>query len=374
MRKCEVTGVKKLTLSATAKDRYTTYGLVVLIAVAVQLFVSYGNASNSFKGLLVPTCVYVLAALSLNLVVGVSGELSLGQAGFMCIGAYVGATFSVITAESIASDAVRFTIAILLGGIVAGVFGFLIGIPVLRLRGDYLAIVTLAFGEIIKSVCGNLYLSADKNGLFVALDVKAKSAHDFDVATKVDYVNGALGINGIPRTSNIRVNEWAFVVCMAVILIAVIVMLNFIDSKQGRAVMAARDNRIAAEAMGVNVTRAKMTAFVMSAFFAGVAGVLYAHNYNVLDTSNFDYNQSILILVFVVLGGMTKMRSVMISTIILYVLPEALRGLNKWRMLIYAIVLIAMMLINNSVAIKKLVEKIQAKFAKGTENKEGGAA
>ena len=366
--------MKKLTLSATAKDRYTTYGLVVLIAVAVQLFVSYGNASNSFKGLLVPTCVYVLAALSLNLVVGVSGELSLGQAGFMCIGAYVGATFSVITAESIASDAVRFTIAILLGGIVAGVFGFLIGIPVLRLRGDYLAIVTLAFGEIIKSVCGNLYLSADKNGLFVALDVKAKSAHDFDVATKVDYVNGALGINGIPRTSNIRVNEWAFVVCMAVILIAVIVMLNFIDSKQGRAVMAARDNRIAAEAMGVNVTRAKMTAFVMSAFFAGVAGVLYAHNYNVLDTSNFDYNQSILILVFVVLGGMTKMRSVMISTIILYVLPEALRGLNKWRMLIYAIVLIAMMLINNSVAIKKLVEKIQAKFAKGTENKEGGAA
>ncbi|MBQ8836143.1 MAG: branched-chain amino acid ABC transporter permease [Clostridia bacterium] len=374
MRKCEVTGVKKLTLSATAKDRYTTYGLVVLIAVAVQLFVSYGNASNSFKGLLVPTCVYVLAALSLNLVVGVSGELSLGQAGFMCIGAYVGATFSVITAESIASDAVRFTIAILLGGIVAGVFGFLIGIPVLRLRGDYLAIVTLAFGEIIKSVCGNLYLSADKNGLFVALDVKAKSAHAFDAATKVDYVNGALGINGIPRTSNIRVNEWAFVICMAVILIAVIVMLNFIDSKQGRAVMAARDNRIAAEAMGVNVTRSKMTAFVMSAFFAGVAGVLYAHNYNVLDTSNFDYNQSILILVFVVLGGMTKMRSVMISTIILYVLPEALRGLNKWRMLIYAIVLIAMMLINNSVAIKKLVEKIQAKFAKGAENKEGGAA
>lgn len=356
--------MKKITVSKNAKDRYITYGFIVLVTLAVQLFIAYGDASRAFKGLLVPTCVYILAAISLNLVVGVSGELSLGQAGFMCIGAYVGATFSVMTEEIIESGLIRFPIALLLGGLVAAVFGFLIGIPVLRLRGDYLAIVTLAFGEIIKSIFGNLYLSSDKNGLFVALDVKAKNAHVFDLATKKDYINGALGISKIPRTSNISLNEWAFVICMAVILVAMIVMLNFIDSKQGRAVMAARDNRIAAEAMGVNVSRAKMTAFVMSAFFAGVAGVIYSHNYNVLDTSNFDYNQSILILVFVVLGGMTNMRNVMISTIILYVLPEALRSLNKWRMLIYAIVLIAMMLINNSVAIKKMLEKIKAKTAK----------
>ncbi len=356
--------MKKITLSKNAKDRYITYGFIVIVTLAVQLFITYGDASRAFKALLVPTCVYVLAAISLNLVVGVSGELSLGQAGFMCIGAYVGATFSVMTEEIIANGAVRFPIALLLGGVVAAIFGFLIGIPVLRLRGDYLAIVTLAFGEIIKSIFGNLYLSTDKNGLFIALDVKAKNAHVFDAATKRDYINGALGISKIPRTSNISLNEWAFVICMAVILVAMIVMLNFIDSKQGRAVMAARDNRIAAEAMGVNVTRAKMVAFVMSAFFAGVAGVLYSHNYNSLDTSNFDYNQSILILVFVVLGGMTKMRNVMISTIILYVLPEALRSLNKWRMLIYAIVLIAMMLINNSVAIKKMLEKIKSKTAK----------
>ena len=356
--------MKKLTVSKNSQDRYLTYGLVVLITLAVQLFITYGDASRAFKALLVPTCVYILAAISLNLVVGISGELSLGQAGFMCIGAYVGATFSVMTEKIIESGLIRFPIALILGGVVAAIFGFLIGIPVLRLRGDYLAIVTLAFGEIIKSIFGNLYFSKDANGIFVALDVKAKNAYVFDAATKVDYINGALGISKIPRNSNIAINPWAFVVCMVVILIALIVMLNFIDSKQGRAVMAARDNRIAAEAMGVNVTRAKMTAFVMSAFFAGVAGVLYSHNYTSLDTTNFDYNQSILILVFVVLGGMTKMRNVMISTIILYVLPEALRGLNKWRMLIYAIVLIAMMLINNSAAIKKMLEKIKAKTAK----------
>ena len=365
--------MKKLSISKNAQDRYITYGLVAVIAVAVQLYITYGNAGNFFKGLLVPTCVYVLAALSLNLVVGVSGELSLGQAGFMCIGAYAGATFSLMTKELIASDWVRFPIALILGGLIAAVFGFVIGIPVLRLRGDYLAIVTLAFGEIIKSLCGNLYLSTDKNGLFVALDVKAKTAHTFDAATQQDFINGPLGIAKIPRTSNIRVNEWAFVICMVVILIAVVVMLNFIDSKHGRAVMAARDNRIAAEAMGVNITRAKMMAFVISAFFAGVAGVLYSHNYNSLDTSNFDYNQSILILVFVVLGGMTKMRSVMISTIILYILPEALRGLNKWRMLIYAIVLIAMMIINNSAFLKKILEKLSAKKAAKAGDKEVAA-
>lgn len=349
--------MKKISLSAPAKDRYITYALVIALTLGIQLFVSFGGASRSFQALLVPTCVYVLAAISLNLVVGVSGELSLGQAGFMCIGAYVGATFSLMTEEVLSSAVIRFPLALLLSGIVAAVFGFLIGIPVLRLRGDYLAIVTLAFGEIIKSVVGNLYLLSDKNGLFVALDAKVKNAHEFDLETKKTFIDGALGITGTPRDSS-------FLVCMIAIFIAMVVMLNFIDSKQGRAVMASRDNRIAAEAMGVNVTRAKMTAFVMSAFFAGVAGALYSHNYKMVDASTFDYNLSILVLVFVVLGGMTKMRNVMISTVILYVLPEALRSLNKWRMLIYAIVLIAMMLFNNSAMLKKLQEALRAKAAK----------
>ena len=358
--------MKKLTLSKPAKERYITYGMLAVITLVVQLYITYGGASRSFKGLLVPTCVYILAAIALNLVVGISGELSLGQAGFMCIGAYVGSTFSVMTEELITSSALRFPIALLLGGVVAAIFGFLIGIPVLRLRGDYLAIVTLAFGEIIKSVFNNIYLSSDKNGLFFGIGVESKAAHEFDAATQTDYIKGAMGISGTPRDST-------FLICMIVIFIAMIVMLNFIDSKQGRAVMASRDNRIAAEAMGVNVTRAKMTAFVMSAFFAGVAGVLYSHNLNTLQASTFNYNLSIQILVFVVLGGMTKMRSVMIATIILYVLPEALRGLNlsNYRMLIYAIALIAMMLINNSAAIKRVREFLRAKFAR---NKNVGGA
>ena len=358
--------MKGLKLTGKAKDRYITYGMMLVIFIAIQIFLASGRASRSFTGLLVPTCVYVLAALALNLVVGVSGELSLGQAGFMCIGAYTGSIFSVAMSGVLANSALRFPLALLLGGLTAAIFGFLIGIPVLRLRGDYLAIVTLAFGEIIKSVLNNLYISIDKNGLFVALGVERVSAHAFDAATRTDYLKGAMGISGTPKDST-------FVICFITVMIALVVMLNFIDSKQGRAVMAARENRIAAEAMGVNVTRAKMTAFVMSAFFAGVAGVLYSHNLNTLTASKFDYNLSILILVFVVLGGMRKMRNVVISTVVLYVLPEALRSLNKYRMLIYAIVLILMMLLNNSAAVLNFFGKIRvrAAFAKG-RRKAGG--
>lgn len=365
------TAVKKAPLlSREAKDRTITYIMMAVIFVAVQLYLASGQAGRSFKGLLVPTCVYILAAISLNLVVGVSGELSLGAAGFMCIGAFTGSVFSIITSASIPNAAIRFPVAILLGGVVAAIFGFLIGIPVLRLRGDYLAIVTLAFGEIIKSVFNNLYLSIDKNGVFLSMSAEAKAAHVFDMETKRDIIKGAQGITGTPRDSN-------FVICFIVVVIALIIMLNFMDSKQGRAVMAARDNRIAAEAMGVNVTRAKMTAFVMSAFFGGVAGVLYAHNLSTLQAVKFDYNLSILILVFVVLGGMRKMRNIVISTAILYILPEALRALNDYRMLIYAIVLIVMMIVNNNAAIKAMVEKLRDGLrdrAKAGKKEEGGEA
>ncbi len=358
--------MKRFKLTGKAKDRYITYGMMLILFAVIQIFVASGQASRSFTGLLVPTCVYVLAALARSLGVGGSGGLSLGQAGFMCIGAYTGSIFSVAVSGILENSAIRFPIALLLGGVTAAFFGFLIGIPVLRLRGDYLAIVTLAFGEIIKSVFDNLYISTDKNGLFISLGVEGVSAHTFDAATRKDYLKGAMGISGTPKDST-------FLICFITVMIALVVMLNFMDSKQGRAVMAARENRIAAEAMGVNVTRAKMTAFVMSAFFAGVAGVLYSHNLNVLAASKFDYNLSILILVFVVLGGMRKMRNVVISTVVLYVLPEALRGLNKYRMLIYAIVLITMMLLNNSAAVRNFLEKIRMRAARtGQRRKAGG--
>lgn len=352
-------------LSREAKDRTITYAMLAVIFAAVQLYVSSGKAGRSFTGLLVPTCVYILAAMSLNLVVGVSGELSLGAAGFMCLGAFTGSVFSILTKDVITATFVRFPLAILLGGVVAAVFGFLIGIPVLRLRGDYLAIVTLAFGEIIKSVMNNVYLTVDKNGAFVSMSTEAKAAHVFDMETKKDIIKGAQGITGTPRDST-------FVICFIVVFIAMIIMLNFMDSKQGRAVMASRDNRIAAEAMGVNVTRAKMSAFVMSAFFGGVAGVLYSHNLATLQAVKFDYNLSILILVFVVLGGMRKMRGVVIATALLYVLPEVLRALNDYRMLIYAIVLIVMMLINNNAKLKAMGAKLRDSIRAKTGKKQAG--
>lgn len=353
-------------LSAKTKDRYITYAMLAVIFAAVQAYVSFGSPKRSFIGLLVPTCVYILAAISLNLVVGVSGELSLGQAGFMCIGAFTGSLFSLFTQAALPQTAIRFPLALLVSGVVAAFFGFIIGIPVLRLRGDYLAIVTLAFGEIIKSIFNNLYIVTDNAGLHVFLGVDQYNAYKLEGAAGecVDYLKGASGIS-IPTA----LKNSTFAVCMIAIIVAMIVFLNFMDSKQGRAVMASRDNRIAAEAMGVNVTRAKMTAFVLSAFFAGVAGALYSHNFAVLQAKTFDYNLSILILVFVVLGGMSNMRSIVISTSVLYILPEALRALNKWRMLMYAIVLISVMLINNSAAFKNLLEKFRSK-----SRKTGGAA
>lgn len=346
-------------LSSRTADKFVTFGVLIAAFVIAQLLVSTGIASNKFSGLLVPICTNILLAVSLNLVVGISGELSLGHAGFMCVGAYFGSLFSIFTQEAMPA-VIRFPLAIIFGGIVAALAGFLIGIPVLRLRGDYLAIVTLAFGEIIKNIFNNIYLAMDKNGIFFSLSASDYGSYAFDLETKRDIIKGAQGITGTPQDST-------FLACFIVIILALIVLLNLIDSKTGRNIMAARDNRIAAEAMGVNVTRVKMIAFVVSAFIAGTAGVLYSHNLRTLVAVNFDYNMSILILVFVVLGGMNRMLNVIIATVILYALPEALRSLANYRMLLYAIVLIAMMLLNNNERFQTMRKKLFSR--RGTPSK-----
>lgn len=346
-------------LSSRTADKFVTFGVLIAAFVIAQLLVSTGIASNKFSGLLVPICTNILLAVSLNLVVGISGELSLGHAGFMCVGAYFGSLFSIFTQEAMPA-VIRFPLAIIFGGIVAALAGFLIGIPVLRLRGDYLAIVTLAFGEIIKNIFNNIYLAMDKNGIFFSLSASDYGSYAFDLETKRDIIKGAQGITGTPQDST-------FLACFIVIILALIVLLNLIDSKTGRNIMAARDNRIAAEAMGVNVTRVKMIAFVVSAFIAGTAGVLYSHNLRTLVAVNFDYNMSILILVFVVLGGMNRMLNVVIATVILYALPEALRSLANYRMLLYAIVLIAMMLLNNNERFRTMRKKLFSR--RGTPSK-----
>lgn len=339
-------------------DNSITYGLVIAFWIVIQVLTASGSLSNQLKGLLVPLCVYVILAVSLNLTVGISGELSLGHAGFMCVGAFSGAFFSKLMAESIASDTLRLVIAILIGAAVAAFFGILIGIPVLRLRGDYLAIVTLAFGEIIKNVLNVLYVGADANGIHVAMSKKALNLLDEGQV----IIEGAKGIARTPRASNFNIG-------IVLVLITLFIVLNVIHSRTGRAIMAIRDNRIAAESVGINITKYKLMAFTISASLAGVGGVLYAHNYASLAGGTFDYNMSILILVYVVLGGIGNIRGSMIAAVVLTALPELLRGFSNYRMLIYAIVLIAMMLFTSAPSAIAFRERLVERF-RGHKHKE----
>ncbi len=334
--------MKKLNLSKNVKDNIITYGIVIVAYLIIQALISAGSLSSLIQGLLVPLCVYVILAVSLNLTVGILGELSLGHAGFMCVGAFTGAFFSRCMEDVITIAPVRFILALIIGAVCAGVIGFLIGMPVLRLRGDYLAIVTLAFGEIIKNVVNVLYIGKDSKGFHFSM----KDSISLGLETDGDVIiNGAQGITGTPKDSN-------FTIGVILIIITLFIVLNLIHSRDGRAIMSIRDNLIAAESIGINITRYKLMAFSISAALAGVAGVLYSHNLNSLMATpkNFGYNMSIMILVFVVLGGI---RGSMIAAVVLTLLPELLRGLNNYRMLIYAIVLIVMMLFNWS---PKLIE------------------
>lgn len=339
------------------KDTLITLGIVAFAYIVIEIMVKQGAISSLFKGLLVPLCAYVILAVSLNLTVGILGELSLGHAGFMCIGAFTSAFFSKLTVGVINPDWLRFVFAILIGFIFAGLFGFLIGMPVLRLKGDYLAIVTLAFGEIIKNLMNVLYVGRDSKGIHVSIKDAVSLGLEDDGQI---LINGAQGITGTPKDST-------FTAGFILIMISLIIILNFIKSREGRAVMAIRDNVIAAESVGINVTRYKLLAFSLSAALAGVAGVLYSHNLNSLmaTTKNFGYNMSIMILVFVVLGGIGSIRGSVISAVILTLLPELLRGLSTYRMLIYAIVLIAMMLFNWAPSARAFRARIIAKLPFG---------
>ncbi|MDL2249331.1 branched-chain amino acid ABC transporter permease [Lachnospiraceae bacterium OttesenSCG-928-J05] len=338
------------------KNNMITYALIIAFYIVMQVMITTGSISSLLQGLLVPLCMYAIAAVSLNLVVGFSGELSLGHAGFMCIGAYASAIFSRVTEDSL-PDLPRFLIAILIGALVAGVFGFLIGIPVLRLRGDYLAIVTLAFGEIIKNLFNVLSLGKDNEGLHVSFNDAAVMELG-EGGEKI--VDGALGITGTPRDSS-------FTIGIILLLLTVFIVVNLVNSRTGRAITAIRDNRIAAESIGLNVTKYKLMAFTISTTLAGVAGVLYAHNLSSLTVKLFNYNTSILILVFVVLGGIGNVRGSIIAAIVLTALPELLRGMANYRMLIYALLLIVMMLFNWAPAAIHFRERVKSKFSKKQE-------
>ena len=355
----------KKKLNKTTKSNLITYAMVVIVYIIVQLLVSGGAVSSLMKGLLVPLCVYSILAVSLNLTVGILGELSLGHAGFMCVGAYSSALFSHIASDI--PQVPRFILAILIGAAVAAVFGVIIGIPVLRLRGDYLAIVTLAFGEIIKNLINILYIGFDEKGLHVATSAASLKLE----AGGKQILKGALGISGTGALYK-DVKHYFFPIGIFLVLLTLFIVQNLVNSRSGRAIMATRDNRIAAESVGIDVTKFKLLAFTISAALAGVAGVLYAHNLSMLKVSGFDYNMSILILVYVVLGGIGNLRGSMIAAIILYALPELLRGFANYRMLIYAIVLIVMMLFNWAPAARNWRARVMEKI-KGTKNKKEAA-
>ena len=262
-----------------ARKNYLTYGVVILAYVILQTMISAGSISSSLKGMLVPICAYVVMAVSLNLTVGVLGELSLGHAGFMSVGAFMGVTTAISLQNAVASAPLRLALALIVGALFAAIVGFLVGIPVLRLNGDYLAIVTLAFGEIIKSIFNNLYLGLDSRGFHVSLlEDRTNLAEDGRL-----IISGPMGIGNIPKIAS-------FTAGFILILVCLIVIFHLVNSRQGRAIMAIRDNRIAAESVGLSVTHYKMMAFVTSAAMAGAAGALFALNYSTVVANKFDFN------------------------------------------------------------------------------------
>lgn len=317
-------------------NKSTIINIVLAVAVyaAVMVLIQGGILGRQAMSIIIPCCINVILAVSLCLLVGFLGELTLGHAGFMSIGAYSGA---LVTNALELPAPVELLIGLIVGGVVAAIFSLIIGLPVLRLRGDYLAIVTLGFGEIIKSVINSL-----------------------------SFTGGAKGLTGITTHSNYK--NFTFVYIF--VLLTIVVISNLVNSRHGRAICSVRDNYIAAEAIGIKVSKFKTMAFVISGFFAGMAGVFYAHNVGILKPGNFDYNKSIEILVMVVLGGMGNIKGAIIAAVLLTALPEVLRGAADFRMLLYAIVLIAMMLFNNSKFRMNILEKRNLKKSESIQ-KEG---
>ncbi len=306
--------MKKLKHASFGKNLITVLMVAVLYAVVAGLVYS-GSASRQLANMVIPISAYIVLAVSLNLVVGLLGELSLGHAGFMSVGLFSGCLLS-IALVNVLPMGVRLPVSMIFGGLIAAIFGFAVGLPALRLKGDYLAIVTLACGEIIKNVITNL-----------------------------KFTGGALGLNTNPVYSNTKT---LLPFAVVLVFLTMIVMMNLKNSKYGRAIMAIRDNRIAAESVGINVTYFKLAVFIIAAFFAGAAGTLYGHFFANVKAASFDYNMSIEILVIVVLGGMGSVRGSIIAAILLQALPEALREFADYRMLAYSILLIVIMLLNAS--------------------------
>lgn len=299
------TSTHQLSTSSGAK-RWLLAGIV--LAVVVSMFSAQFN--RYYLGIIIDCGINIILAVSLNLINGHTGQFSLGHAGFMAVGGYTAAKFSLVCLPMVPEPLrpVLFLAALLLGGIVAAVAGLGVGVPSLRLRGDYLAIVTLGFGEIIRVVVQNM-----------------------------DAVGAASGLKGIPKFATLG---WTF----ALAAVTIYVVAALVNSTYGRGFIAVNDDEVAASSMGINPVRYKVTAFVTGAFFAGIAGGLYAHHKQFLSPTGFDFLKSIDIVVMVILGGMGRTAGVIIAAIILTLLPEVLRQFADYRMIIYSLMIIALMM------------------------------
>ena len=323
------------------KDKQTRHDFVTyamcLVAFAIVFFMQSNHMiPRMIAGQLVPITAYIVMAISLNLVVGIAGDLSLGHAGFMSVGAFSGIVMAMWLSKGmgVANETLCLLLAILTGGAAAGIAGVVIGIPVLRLRGDYLAIVTLAFGEIIRTVLSSQPLEKAFGGP-QGLSVKTYS-------------------------------DSLFVVSFVVLIFMLFIVQNFIRSKHGRAITAIRDNEIAARASGINVTYYKLLVFVVAAFFAGVAGVLYGHGVTPIKSGAFSYNYSIQMLVMVVLGGLGSLNGSIVAAAALTYLDVELSlvlpsNLSAMRNIIYALILISIVIVNNAAALKKFRDRFSFK-------------
>ncbi len=382
--------MKKTHLQKHTRTNFLTYLGVTLAFVVMSVLSANGSLTRSLTGQLVPICCYMSMAVSLNLTVGILGELSLGHAGFMSVGAFSGVIAGMGLQSAIPSDPLRLAVAMAVGAVVAALAGLIVGTPVLRLRGDYLAIVTLAFGEIIKELVNCLLVGWDSRGLHITMNFTgSKSIADLQLeADGIAIIKGAQGTAGVNTISTFTAGFLLVMLTLVVVLnlkhsragraidgiaiikgaqgtagvntistftagfllvmLTLVVVLNLKHSRAGRAIMALRDNDIAAESIGLNLTKYKMMAFVTSAALAGAAGALYGLNFSSLQATKFNFNTSILILVFVVLGGLGNIWGSLIAAAALTVLPELLRAFSNYRMLVYAIVLILVMLATNN--------------------------
>ncbi|MGE7766794.1 branched-chain amino acid ABC transporter permease [Peribacillus sp. NPDC096540] len=320
-----------MTTFKRAKGFWLSISLSLIFFAVIQVLIGGGSLNPFYQNTLMFIGINIILATSLHLIIGVTGQFSIGHAGFLAVGAYASAVMTM-------KLEMPFVMALIVGGLVAALAGLIIGIPSLRLKGDYLAIATLGFGEIVRIMLLN-----------------------------IDYVGGASGM----QVSHLTTWPWVF----ASVLVTIIVIRNFTSSTHGRACISIREDETAADSMGINTTYYKVTAFAIGAFFAGIAGGLYAHNFYIIQPSNFGFLKSFDILILVVLGGLGSLSGAVLAAILLTVVTTFLQDYPETRMIIYSLVLIVMMLYRPQglMGTKEITSMFKRKGGSSHENKNTAA-